>query len=172
MTRAERDKRYRETHATERAQKRKAAKAERSDERIQVDLARDCERKRLKKAEMSKEELAASRQRASELSKQRAVALSVEDREALLARGRATELRLRLAKKHGPKAFCMDRAARYPTDSVQRANYTQLAQQGFITLRDKQYVNSTFHKMVSFQMTPLVGLVLRRSKTGSRLQRE
>ena len=77
-----------------------------------------------------------------------------------------------MAKKHGPKAFCMDRAARYPTDSVQRAKYTQLAQQGFITLRDKQYVNSTFHKMVSFQMTPLVELVLRRRKTGSRLQRE
>ena len=29
----------------------------------------------------------------------------------------------------------MDRAARYPTDSVQRANCTQLAQQGFIILR-------------------------------------
>ena len=41
-----------------------------------MDLARDCERKRLKKAEMSKEELAASRQRASELSKQRKAALS------------------------------------------------------------------------------------------------
>jgi hypothetical protein len=100
-----------------------------------VDLARDRERKRLKKAEKSKEELAASRQHASELSKQRTAALSVADREALLARTRATELRLRLAKKHGPKAFCMDRAARYPTDSVQRANYTQLAQQGFVILR-------------------------------------
>ena len=40
-----------------------------------------------------------------------------------------------MAKKHGPKAFCMDRAARYPTNSVQRANYTRLAQQGFITMR-------------------------------------
>jgi hypothetical protein len=135
MTRAERDKRYRDRHAVERAEKRKASKAERSDEQIQVDLARDRERKRLKKAKMSREELAASRQHASELSKQRKAALSLEDREALLARTRATELQLRLAKKHGPKAFCMDRAARYPTDSVQHANYTQLAQQGFFILR-------------------------------------
>jgi hypothetical protein len=94
MTRAERDKRYRTKHAAERAEKRKASKAERSDEQIQVDLARDCERKRLKKTAMSKEELAASRQHASELSKQRTAALSLEDREALLARTRATELRL------------------------------------------------------------------------------
>jgi hypothetical protein len=66
MPRAERDKRHRAKHAVERAEKRKASKAQRSDEQIQVDLARDRARKRLKKAKMSKDELAASKQRASE----------------------------------------------------------------------------------------------------------
>ena len=48
---------------------------------------------------------------------------------------RATEKRLRLAKRHGPKQFCLDRAARYKADSQQNANYRLLADPGFVISR-------------------------------------
>lgn len=78
MTRAERDKRYMEKHAAERAE---CARHHRQSDR------RSCTRPRrtAQQAEMLKEELAASKQHASELSKQHTAALSLEDREALLA---------------------------------------------------------------------------------------
>jgi hypothetical protein len=42
------------------------------------------------------------------------------------------ELRLRLAKQHGPKQFSLDRAARYVCDSEQHFTYRQLADPGFL----------------------------------------
>ena len=134
MTKADRNKRYNEKHADTLALKRKRVQEEKSEEQRQKDRAADRERKRRQKANQTPAEKAAQHQKDADSYRRRSAALTDEQRSVVRERMRATEKRLRLAKQHGPKQFCLGRAARYKADSQPNANYKQLADPGFMIL--------------------------------------
>ena len=134
QSRKARNERYTELYSAAINAARKRARDARSDEQKKNDRENQRASKQAKRDKRTSKQKAVDVQKSKEGMQRHKAGLDDSQQKELLQRMRATSKRIYEAKRHGPKRFVADRAARYPLDSKQHHNYGQLADPGFVVL--------------------------------------